>query len=158
MRAIKFYEQLVPDPRRDADYSTREHPIQSFLWSDYRADVDTEYEFTIVALYGEIGHLEEGHSVTFRIRTEKAKDQGHGVWFNRGAIASHALGAQFQNKMVTEEMFTRSARTAGFSTGKSSGCRAVWPKHASPSSMRPRKAKACGFAPMNSPTGRLPKP
>ena len=47
---------------------------------------------------------------------------------------------------------------AGFSTGKSSGCRAVWPKHASPSSMRPRKAKACGFAPMNSPTGRLPKP
>lgn len=105
MRAIKFYEQLVPHPNKDDDYSTREHPIQSFLWSDYRADVDTEYEFTIVALYGEIGDFEERHSVSFRIRTEKAKDKGHGVWFNRGAIASHALGTQFQNAMVTEEMF-----------------------------------------------------
>lgn len=105
MRAIKYYEQLVPNPNKDDDYSTRDHPIQSFLWSDYRADVDREYEFTIVALYGEIGNFEERHSVNFRIRTEKAKDKGHGVWFNRGAIASHALGTQFQNKMVTPEMF-----------------------------------------------------
>jgi phosphatidylserine/phosphatidylglycerophosphate/cardiolipin synthase-like enzyme len=32
------------------------------------------------------------------VRTEKELDQGHGVWFNRGAIASQAFAEKFQNK------------------------------------------------------------
>jgi phosphatidylserine/phosphatidylglycerophosphate/cardiolipin synthase-like enzyme len=104
LRGIKYFADLVPDPKRGADYSTREHPIQGFLWSDYQADPDTEYHFTIEALYGDIGALEVKHSVDFRIRTEKENDGRHGVWFNRGAIASHALATEFHNRQITDDM------------------------------------------------------
>lgn len=104
LTGIKYFSQLVPDPKKGAVYSSRQHPFQTFLWSDYVAEPDTPYDFTVVALYGPIGNLEERYSVTFTIRTEKEIDKGHGVWFNRGAIASHALATQFQNAKITPQM------------------------------------------------------
>ncbi|HEY4366456.1 MAG TPA: phospholipase D-like domain-containing protein [Steroidobacteraceae bacterium] len=104
LKGIKYFKALVAEPRKGAEYSTRQHPIQSFLWSDYAAEPDTEYDITVVALYGDIGQLEARYSANFRITTEKEQDRGHGVWFNRGAIASHALSEQFQNKRLTDAM------------------------------------------------------
>jgi len=104
LRGTKYFKDLVPHPDPKDDYSSREQPFQTFLWSDYKAWADTDYDFTIVALYGDIHAFEERHTLEFSIRTEAYDDEKHGVWFNRGAIASHAFETKFHNKRLTEEM------------------------------------------------------
>jgi phosphatidylserine/phosphatidylglycerophosphate/cardiolipin synthase-like enzyme len=104
LRGIKYFKELVPNPDPHADYPSREQPFQTFLWSDYRADPATEYDFTVVALYGDLHALEERHELAFSVKTEPENDGKHGVWFNRGAIASHAFETQFHNKAITDEM------------------------------------------------------
>src|ERR1041385_3801797 len=107
LKGIKYFKDLVPSPKKGEEYSSREHPFQTFLWSDYAAEQDTEYEVTVVALYDDIHNLDDRYSVQFRIRTEKEIDKGHGIWFNRGVIASHALASEFQNARITPEMFNK---------------------------------------------------
>jgi len=98
----KVFRTLEPNPKAGASYPTNENPIQSFIWSDYEASPDTEYKFSIVAMYGEPGRLDPRHKVDFTVRTEKEIDKGHGIWFNRGAIASQAFARKFGNKQLSE--------------------------------------------------------
>ena len=104
LKGIKYFQALVPNPKAGDDYSSREQPFQSFLWSDYRASPGTEYDFTIVALYGDLHAMEERHTLEFSIATETEEDAKGGVWFNRGTIASHAFETQFHNRRLTDEM------------------------------------------------------
>lgn len=107
LTGTKYFESLVPSPVKGDKYSTLEHPIQSFLWSDYEARPDTKYEYTIVAMYGAPGALEQRHKVTFEIKTEKENDGKHGIWFNRGVVASRAYSVEFQNRALTEQMYNQ---------------------------------------------------
>jgi phosphatidylserine/phosphatidylglycerophosphate/cardiolipin synthase-like enzyme len=109
--AQKVFRSIVPDPKAERDpndptqprrFSTEEHPIQSFLWGDYTAHPNTRYKFTVVPMYGEPGKLAPEKGLEFEIRTEKEFDRGHGVWFNRGAIASQAFARRFKNRAPTE--------------------------------------------------------
>ena len=105
LRGIKYFKDLVSDPQPKDDYSSREQPFQTFLWSDYGAFPGTKYAFTIVALYGDLHNMEERHTLNFAIETEpEYDDKGQGVWFNRGAIASHAFATKFNNQTLTDEM------------------------------------------------------
>ncbi|MBI3703862.1 MAG: hypothetical protein HY244_08455 [Rhizobiales bacterium] len=104
LRGIKYFSATVADPKPEDDYSSREQPFQSFLWSDYRATPGTTYDFTIVALYGDPKALEPRHTLTFSIKTEPNDDPLHGVWFNRGIIASHAFETEFHNQPLTDAM------------------------------------------------------
>jgi phosphatidylserine/phosphatidylglycerophosphate/cardiolipin synthase-like enzyme len=104
LRGIKYFEALVPHPEPKTDYSSRDQPFQTFLWSDYEADPGLDYEFTIVALCGDIHAMEERLTLNFSITTEPEESDGHSVWFNRGAIASHAFAANFNNKALTDDM------------------------------------------------------
>lgn len=106
LRSQKVFKSVVPDPKaardpqdptKPARFDTGEHPVQSFLWSDYGAMPDTGYSYAIVPMYGRPGALQPGPAVTFDIRTEAAFADGHGVWFNRGAIASQAFAREFGN-------------------------------------------------------------
>jgi len=106
LRSLKVFKSLVSDPLNERDpndpsqpkrFTTWEHPIQSFLWGDYTATPDTLYKFTIVPMYGRPGALQPQAGLELQIRTEKEFDQGHGVWFNRGAIASQAFAREFGN-------------------------------------------------------------
>ena len=110
LRSMKVFKSLVPDPKSafnsDADsprISTLEHPVQSFLWGDYTAEPNTVYRYTAVAMYGAPGALEPRDAVEFEVRTEKEIARGHGVWFNRGAIASQAFAREFGNRAPTPE-------------------------------------------------------
>ncbi|MET4023150.1 phospholipase D-like domain-containing protein [Bradyrhizobium sp. S3.2.12] len=107
LTGTKYFESLVPSPAKGDKYSTLEHPIQSFLWSDYEARPDTKYEYTIVAMYGAPGALEQRHKVTFEIKTEKENDGKHGIWFNRGVVASRAYSVELQNRALTKEMYNQ---------------------------------------------------
>jgi len=102
LEGIRYFASLVPKPVTGAKYSTRDHPLQSFLWSDYAAHPDTEYDITVIALYGAIGALTEKHTLNFNIKTHKEDEDGHGIWFNRGAIASQELARDFKNKKLVK--------------------------------------------------------
>lgn len=107
LRSLKVFQSVVPDPKNARDprfpdrpmrFYTDKHPVQSFLWGDYGAEPDTEYAYTIVPMYGDPGNLRPATPVPLAIRTEKEFANGHGVWFNRGAIASQKFSEEFGNK------------------------------------------------------------
>jgi len=133
LRSFKVFKSIVPDPKNARDpadptrpmrFSTLGHPVQSFLWGDYTAEPDTLYRFTILPLYGRPGELEPRGEIKFNIRTEKEFDQGHGIWFNRGAIASQAFAREFGNKAPSDEEANnpQAAETVWLSRGLLEAC------------------------------------
>jgi len=104
LKGLKVFKTIQPDPQPNAQYSTFEDPIQSFLWSDYTANPGITYAFTIVAMYGRPKALEPRHTIRFEITTEKADDGEQGIWFNRGSVASQAFARDFKNAAMTDEI------------------------------------------------------
>lgn len=102
LKGLKYFASLVPQPVKGAMYSSEQHPFQTFLWSDYECDPQTRYTFELFALYGAPGAPEKRYQCSITISTEAEDDGHHGIWFNRGAVASHALSAEFQNRQVTD--------------------------------------------------------
>lgn len=104
LRSLKVFESVVPKPDpAKGEYLTDKFPIQSFLWGDYTADPETTYQFEVFPAYGEPGALELGDPLTLKVTTEPENDGQHGIWFNRGAIASQAYARRFGNHKPTEE-------------------------------------------------------
>src|SRR5262245_54896069 len=104
LRSLKVFESVVPNPDPDkGDYRTNEFPIQSFLWSDFTAEPGTTYQFEIFSAFGKPGELKLGESLKLKVTTEDENDGQHGIWFNRGAIASQAYARQFQNHKPTDK-------------------------------------------------------
>jgi phosphatidylserine/phosphatidylglycerophosphate/cardiolipin synthase-like enzyme len=110
LRSQKVFKSVVPDPksavdpndpRRSQRFYTKDFPIQSFLWGDYGAAPGTTYRFRIVPMYGKAGALtsDPKDELKLEIQTEKEWEEGagHGVWFNRGAIASQKFAEEFGN-------------------------------------------------------------
>lgn len=109
----KVFKSIVPDPKKLVDgkrpvFSTQEHPVQSFIWSDYTAEPGKTYEFRILPMYGKPGSLQSSAADELRIsvKTEAEDDpNGHGIWFNRGAIASQQFAKKFGNiKPSTQQL------------------------------------------------------
>jgi len=98
LTSLKVFKSVVRDPQVGATYPSNEQPVQSFLWGDYTAKPDTSYKFSIYPMYGKPGALQPQAPIELTVRTEKEFDQGHGVWFNRGAIASQAFAHEFDNQ------------------------------------------------------------
>lgn len=131
LRSLKVFKSVVPHPKTAKDpkhpdqpmrFSTWEHPIQSFLWGDYTAEPDTAYKFTIVPMYGKPGALEPAPELALEVRTEKEEAGGHGVWFNRGAIASQAFAREFDNKAPNDPDDPKDRETAWLSRGLLEAC------------------------------------
>ncbi len=108
LRSLKVFEEVEPYPNPDSnDYRTDQFPVQSFLWSDFTAEPDTTYVFEVIPVFGAPTALElrEANALTLKVTTEKENDGKHGIWFNRGAIASQAYARRFKNhKPTSEEM------------------------------------------------------
>jgi phosphatidylserine/phosphatidylglycerophosphate/cardiolipin synthase-like enzyme len=110
LRSQKVFKSVVPDPksavdpndpRRSQRFYTNDFPIQSFLWGDYGAAPGTTYRFRILPMYGKPGALtsDPQDELKLEIETEEEWEEGvsHGVWFNRGAIASQKFAEEFGN-------------------------------------------------------------
>lgn len=108
LTGLKAFTGILPGGEREATgdeivrFPTNEHPIQGFLWSDYAATPGTRYDFEVSAMYGEPGKLESRATAAVDVTTEVEDDGKHGIWFNRGAIASQAFAAQFGNKSLSD--------------------------------------------------------
>lgn len=105
LRSLKVFKSVIPDPKPPTGknaprYTTEDHPIQSFIWSDYTAAPGKTYRFRIFPRYGRPGALtnDTDDHLLIAVTTEKEGIvDGHGVWFNRGAIASQAFTREFGN-------------------------------------------------------------
>ncbi len=125
LRSLKVFESVEPHPDPEGgDYRTNKFPIQSFLWSDFTAEPGTDYQFNIFAAYGTPGDIELREKLTLDVVTEHENDGKHGIWFNRGAIASQAYAREFGNHKPTEtEMNDRNDRhTKWLSRGLLEAC------------------------------------
>src|SRR5262245_3825365 len=114
LRSQKVFKSIVPDPRQAQQpvdgaptkfFHSDQFPVQSFLWGDYSAAPDTTYRFRIHPRYGKPGALTTDPSdvieVTIPTEPEWRPGETHGVWFNRGAIASQKFAEEFGNKPPT---------------------------------------------------------
>lgn len=103
LRSLKVFETVEPKPDPKKDYWTDKFPIQSFLWSDYTAEPGTTYGFEVFPAFGTPGALELGEALKLTVKTEEENDGKHGIWFNRGAIASQAYARRFDNHKPTRQ-------------------------------------------------------
>ncbi|MDC6711083.1 hypothetical protein OEZ76_26075, partial [Leclercia adecarboxylata] len=69
LEGIKYFKDLVPNPKPGDSFPSRQQPFQSFLWSDYTASPGVDYDFTIIALYGDLHNMEERYTLNFSITT-----------------------------------------------------------------------------------------
>ncbi|MGM4999488.1 phospholipase D-like domain-containing protein [Tardiphaga sp. 538_B7_N1_4] len=105
LRSLKVFEEVEPEPDTEhGEYFTDKFPIQSFLWSDYTAEPCTTYHFEVIPVFGDptAPELRDAEKLAFTVTTEKEDDGQHGIWFNRGAIASQAYARKFKNHKPTE--------------------------------------------------------
>jgi phosphatidylserine/phosphatidylglycerophosphate/cardiolipin synthase-like enzyme len=111
LRSLKVFRSIVPnpkdthdptDPKKHKAFYSNEFPVQSFLWGDYAASPGTKYRFNIMPMYGKPGALttDKNDEIDLEIETETEwkPGEGHGVWFNRGAIAGQKFAEEFGNK------------------------------------------------------------
>jgi phosphatidylserine/phosphatidylglycerophosphate/cardiolipin synthase-like enzyme len=97
LQGFKTFEEVNPNPTPGSLVSTREAPIQYFLWSDYTAKANHKYVYTVVPISGEPKNLVEGDGVSVTISTEVEDTGTHAVYFNRGVIGSQAYTRKFGN-------------------------------------------------------------
>lgn len=82
--------------------TSREHPLQTFMWCDFTARKNREYTYRIVAMRGEPNDLKEGESVSVRVKMENEDEGMHTIYFNRGVAGSQAYLRKFGNKSPEE--------------------------------------------------------
>ncbi len=104
LSGYKTFASVVPDPAQGVAYSTRQHPIQGFSWSDFSAKPGYDYTYEVVALRGSPADPAESERVSVKIRTESeaASASKHHVHFNRGAAASQEYTRRFGDKRPAE--------------------------------------------------------
>ena len=83
-------------------YSTRQHPIQGFTWSDFSTKPDHDYTYEVFALRGAPVNPQLAEKVAVKIRTESEHGRTHHVHFNRGAAASQEYTRLFGDKRPDE--------------------------------------------------------
>jgi phosphatidylserine/phosphatidylglycerophosphate/cardiolipin synthase-like enzyme len=97
---FKVFKELIPKPTIDTAVSTLNHPIQSFVWDDFSAKPDRNYEYFFYPMKGVPGNLVRAKKgIKIKVKTEPLfTDKEHDVFFNRGAASSRAFVAKFGNQ------------------------------------------------------------
>ncbi|MGD8605460.1 MAG: hypothetical protein PVF49_12910, partial [Anaerolineales bacterium] len=102
LKATKAFAETDPGFPPGSLHSTRDHPIQSFQWSDYTAKPGHDYTYTITALKGTPSNLQPFASTSVRLTTEAPESGAHDIYFNRGVAASQAYERRFGDRRPKE--------------------------------------------------------
>ncbi len=100
LSGYKTFASVEPHPAEGVAYSTHQHPIQGFTWSDFSAKPGRPYTYEVVALRGDAKEPKKRERVSVDVTTEAESDttSKHHVHFNRGAAASQEYTRRFGNK------------------------------------------------------------
>ena len=102
LSGYKTFASVEPSPPPGILYSTRQHPIQGFTWSDFSAKPEHDYTYEVFALRGAPATPQQAEKVAVKIRTESEHGGTHHVHFNRGAAASQEYTRLFGDKRPDE--------------------------------------------------------
>lgn len=102
LRGLKTFAETDPGFPPGSSYSTRDHPIQGFGWSDYTAKPGHTYTYRVEALTGPPSALSVARDVEVTITTESPANGAHDVYFNRGVAASQAYARRFGTRRPDE--------------------------------------------------------
>ncbi|PKO08412.1 MAG: hypothetical protein CVU40_15875 [Chloroflexi bacterium HGW-Chloroflexi-2] len=91
----KAFVETDPGFPAGSQFSTRDHPIQSFQWADYSAKPGHDYIYTITVKKGTPQNLTDFASTSVPIATEIIRADAHDVYFNRGVSGSQAYINRF---------------------------------------------------------------
>lgn len=91
----KAFAETDPGFPTGAQFSTRDHPIQSFQWADYSAKPGHDYIYTITAKKGTPQNLTDFATTSVPVATEVIRADVHDVYFNRGVSGSQAYIKRF---------------------------------------------------------------
>jgi phosphatidylserine/phosphatidylglycerophosphate/cardiolipin synthase-like enzyme len=95
LRGKKTFAATDPGFPAGASYSTRQHPVQGFTWSDFTAKPNHRYTYRVLALTGAPDSLTPAHDVAVEVTTEPEVGAEHHVFFNRGAAASQEYAHRY---------------------------------------------------------------
>jgi len=98
LSGYKTFKSVEPAPPPGILYSTRQHPIQGFTWSDFSAKPEHDYTYEVFALRGTPSSPQESEKVAVKIRTGSVHGRTQHVHFNRGAAASQEYTRRFGDK------------------------------------------------------------
>lgn len=102
LEGLKSFAETDPGLPPGSKYSTRQHPIQGFTWSDFSAKPGYDYTYRILALKGTPRDLQPIAEVSIDLRTESPTTGNHDIYFNRGAAASQEYSHRFGNRRPSE--------------------------------------------------------
>lgn len=106
MKGYKPFEALVPDPKPEVTYPSNIHPWQSFTWADYAVEPGHSYRYRVAPVFGKPGKPTYGSTLEIKIAPEPLQDATHEIYFNRGAAASQAYAARFDNLKPNDPSLT----------------------------------------------------
>jgi phosphatidylserine/phosphatidylglycerophosphate/cardiolipin synthase-like enzyme len=100
MYGMKVFESVIAHPDQNTTVSTRDHPIQSFVWDDFTGKPGRTYSYFFYPLKGKPKNLDRSADpIQIKVRTEELFSKNeHDVFFNRGVASSQAYGREFDNK------------------------------------------------------------
>lgn len=99
VQGMKVFPSVVPNPEPGTRVSTRDHPIQSFVWDDFTARDDHTYTYNFYPVRGTPKNLDHSAApIPILVTTEKLFSKGkHDIFFNRGVASSQAYAREFHN-------------------------------------------------------------
>ena len=98
LEGMKAFAETDPGFPPGSQYSTQQHPIQSFQWADYTAKPGHDYTYTVAALKGSPTNLVVHAETAVRVKTESPEAGDQDVYFNRGVAGSQAYVRRFGDR------------------------------------------------------------
>jgi phosphatidylserine/phosphatidylglycerophosphate/cardiolipin synthase-like enzyme len=97
---FKVFHSVEPKPTVHTRVSTKQHPVQSFVWDDFTAEPGTEYIYRFHPMRGTPKKPDlSAEPVEIRVRTEELfSTKEHDIFFNRGVASSQAYARKFNNQ------------------------------------------------------------
>jgi phosphatidylserine/phosphatidylglycerophosphate/cardiolipin synthase-like enzyme len=95
LSGMRTFEASYPNPPIGSLSSTREQPVQDFLWSDFTAKPGRKYTYSITPVYGKPKKLVYRDALSIDVETEAEASGKHSIYFNRGVIGSQAYSRKF---------------------------------------------------------------
>ena len=98
LEGMKAFPETDPGFPPGSQYSTKDHPIQSFQWADYTAKPGHAYTYTVTALKGTPADLRPHAKTVLSVTTESPEGGTPDIYFNRGVAGSQAYVRRFGDR------------------------------------------------------------
>ncbi len=104
MTGFKVFASVIPHPDINTQVSTYDNPVQSFLWDDFTAKPDQDYEYRFYPVKGKPKKLKhDAAPLVINVRTEPLFSAlPHDVFFNRGVASSQAYVRRYGTTPIAE--------------------------------------------------------